>query len=320
MIRCASFAILLGTSVLSFATTLPLAEKDNDIVGSIQYIHAKKGQTIYNVAQTNDLGFYELIEANPNINRHSAISPEETITLPTEYILPNVPLEGIVINLPELRLYYYPTNCHCVMTFPIAIGRYEWKTPTVTTSVINKEKDPYWKVPDSIKEAAAKKGKFWPDVVPPGPENPLGKFALRLGYESYLIHGTNEPDSIGKRASSGCIRLYPQDIEQLFTKVPVGTPVRIVDEWFKLGWHDATLYIEIHEPLAETARTDQEQQEEVIHAIQYITQGKNVKIDWTAVKKALDEKTGVPTQISNQGFFEKQTNTHTLSEGLYQAN
>lgn len=286
---------LLFTQV-GFGLSFPMPEGNNDLLGQTQIVHAHKGDHIYNIAERYDMGYYELIEANPKINRHSSIDPKEAIHIPSEYILPNTEREGIVINLPELRLYYYDPSGH-VYTYPIAIGKFNWTTPTLTTKIIDKRKDPYWHVPKSIKEAAAAKGIHYPDIVPPGPKNPLGKFAMRLGARSYLIHGTINPRSIGKRASSGCIRLYPNDIEQLFDLVSVDTPVRIVNDFFKLGWRNKTLYIEIHEPLFEHAPSQHEAMEMIHEKIDTLTDSKPTNIHWNAVHHALKEKSGIPTPI-----------------------
>ncbi|OGT31357.1 MAG: hypothetical protein A3E87_03240 [Gammaproteobacteria bacterium RIFCSPHIGHO2_12_FULL_35_23] len=286
--------------VLLNALTFTLPSSGNDIIGQIQYVHSEKGENIYDVARKYDIGFYEMIEANPGINRHSPIAPEETITIPTEYILPNVQRTGIVINLPELRLYYYPTGQNIVVTEPIAIGRYDWLTPTLETAIIEKIKNPYWHVPKTIKAAAAKKGIYWPDVVPPGPKNPLGSYALRLGKREYLIHGTNNPTSIGKRASSGCMRMYPESIEALFNLVPIGTTVKIVNEFYKVGWNNGVLYLEIHEPLQELAQSKIEQTSLITNTIDQVTAGSNAHIDWSVVNKEIERPSGIPIPISSQ--------------------
>src|SRR3990167_2340415 len=294
MTICAGMMLAQGL----WALTFPMPPEGNDIIGELRTIHSTEGQKIYDIAQANDMGFYEMIEANPSIYRHSEISVNTPIVIPSEFLLPDAPREGIVVNLPELRLYYYPKGENTVVTYPLAIGKYEWITPTIVTKVIEKQKNPVWFVPKSIQKAAAEKGIIWPDVVPPGPKNPLGKFALRLGNRSYLIHGTSSPQSIGKRASSGCMRMYPDDIEALFNAVPVGTPVRIVNEWYKLGWRNGYLYIEIHEPLQETALPRREAKVILEDTIQSIADKYNITIDYAVLKTALEDQTGLPVKIS----------------------
>lgn len=166
-------AVLGSLPALANALTYTLPHNDG-VVGQVETVHSKPGERIYDLARQYQMGFYEMIEANPNINRHSPISPEDPVTIPSEFVLPNTPREGIVINLPELRLYYYPKGSDTVRTEPIAIGRYNWETPTLTTKIISKKANPAWFVPKSIKESSARKGIYLPDVVPPGPKNPLG--------------------------------------------------------------------------------------------------------------------------------------------------
>lgn len=290
-------SFLIGNAL--FASSFPLPPTGDDLIGQITYAHAQEGEKIYNIAEQYDMGFYELVEANPSIPRHSEISPDEKLIIPDEFILPDVTREGIVVNLPELRLYYYPPGENTVITYPLAIGRYEWITPTITTKVIDKQKNPYWHVPKSIKAEAAKKGIYWDDVVPPGPKNPLGKYALRLGERSYLIHGTINPQSIGKRASSGCMRMYPSDIEALFSMVSVDTPVRIVNEWYKMGWKDGKLYLEMHEPLQETAQPRRIEKTQLDEAITQIAQKYNAQIDWQTVDAVFANQNGIPTVIGS---------------------
>lgn len=296
---------LSSLPLLASALTFSLSPHDS-VVGQTRTIYSKPGERIYDVARQNEMGFYEMIVANPNINRHSPIPTSDPITIPSEFVLPNTPHEGIVINLPELRLYYYPKGQHVVRTEPIAIGRYNWETPTLKTKIIGKKEKPAWFVPKSIKEASARKGIILPDVVKPGPKNPLGTHALRLGSRSYLIHGTNAPTTIGKRASSGCMRMYPEDIKTLFGQVPVGTPVRIVDEFFKLGWRNNVLYLEVHEPLQETAEPEHVQIQQINNEIEAITRDKPIHINWSAVHKAIEEQSGLPVAISTHVNYQTQ--------------
>lgn len=297
----------------ALALTYPLPSGQDDIIGNVQHIYTEKGKRLTDVARKYEMGFYEMIEANPDINRHSPIPSDFRVTVPSEFILPNVPREGIVINIPEMRLYYFPKDQHYVRTEPMAIGRFDWMTPVMKSRVIEKTKDPKWYVPESIKEMSARKGIHLPDVVMPGPKNPLGKFSLRLADRSYLLHGTNAPHTIGKRASSGCMRLYPEDIATLFQQVPVGTPVHIINEFAKLGWRNGVLYLEVHEPLHETARPEHEQIQFVADMIEKMTEGKRISIDWHTVNQAIERPTGVPVPISNRvNYFTRDY------EGYYQ--
>ncbi|MDX1654915.1 MAG: L,D-transpeptidase family protein, partial [Candidatus Competibacteraceae bacterium] len=167
----------------------------------------------------------------------------------------DTPREGLVLNVAELRLYYYPKpkagEPPVVKTFPVSIGRMDWKTPLGTTQVVAKVKDPAWYPPASIKREHAERGDILPDVVPPGPDNPLGQHAMRLGIPGYLIHGTNRPSGIGMRVTHGCVRMYPEDIASLFPEVPKGTRVTIVNQPMKSGWLADSLFVEYHDPLDE---------------------------------------------------------------------
>ena len=298
-------AILLTTSAFA-ARSYPMPPKNVDLIGKTQYVYPQKGDNIYNIARRYNLGYYELIEANPGMPRHSRLETDKKVVIPTEYVLPNTPREGIVINLPELRLYYYNNTTHRVFTGPIAIGRFNWDTPVMESTVIRKYEDPVWQVPESIKEESAKKGIYLPDIVKPGPKNPLGDYALRLGRWSYLIHGTNAPNSIGKRASSGCMRMFPESIEQLFQQVPIGTPVRIIDEPVKLGWDQGKLYMEAHEPLRETARPRPEQIQHARDLIHAMTDGKPIPVNWHKVDEVLERESGIPTVISGKVDYSTQ--------------
>jgi len=296
------FPILLAAATLplcAFALkSYPMPNANNDLIGRVQYVHPEQGDHIYQITRRYNVGFYEMIEANPDMNRHSKLSTDETLKIPTQYVLPNVPRKGIVINLPELRLYYFNEAKHVVQTAPIAIGRFNWKTPEMTTRVIRKQKDPVWVVPKSIKEESARKGIHLPDVMPAGPENPLGEYMLRLGNWSYLIHGTNAPNSIGKRASSGCMRMFPESIEALFQAVPIDTQVQIINQPIKVGWENGELYMEAHEPLHEAAMSRHEEYDYAQGVIREMTQDHPMNVNWRKVDDVIEASSGIPTLIS----------------------
>lgn len=228
-----------------------------DVVGEIQIIHSRHADTFVDIARAYDLGYDELVAANPGVDPW--LPGEGTrIVLPTQFILPGAPREGLVLNTAAKRLYWFPPRQpgrpREVVTHPVGIGREGWSTPLGTARVIAKAKDPVWTVPASIRREHAAAGDPLPARVPAGPDNPLGHRALRLSLPSYLIHGTNRPAGIGMRVSHGCIQLFPEDIESLYEAVPVGAPVRIVDEPLAWGWRGGNLYFEAHPPLEEDAR------------------------------------------------------------------
>lgn len=231
---------------------------DTGVVGELQVIRARYEDTFIDIARAYNLGFDELVQANPGVDPWLP-GAGTRIVLPTQFILPDAPREGIVLNIGAKRIFYFPKVAPgaspVVVTHPVGIGREGWATPIGTTTVIAKTKDPVWTVPASIRKEHADAGDPLPARVPAGPDNPLGAYAMRLGFPSYLIHGTNKPSGIGMRVSHGCVQLFPEDIESLFSQVPVGTRVRIVNQPRLVGWHAGSLYLEVH-PVLEDDRRD----------------------------------------------------------------
>lgn len=291
-------ATLLGLlPILSSATSFPLPPDGQDIVGNLKLVHSRYEDTLLDIARNNDLGYREIIAANPEVDPW--IPGEGTpVILPTQFILPPGPREGIIINLAELRLYYFPPGEGRVVTHPLGIGREGWTTPTGNMKIIQKIPNPTWRVPDSIRAEHAANGDPLPKVVPPGPSNPLGAFAMRLSNPQYLIHGTNQPWGVGMRVSHGCIRLYPEDIKTLFPQVAEGTPVRIINAPYKAGWMGETLFIEAHPPLSEQT-TDGAKLTPLIQAI-LATYGEKQapNMNWEQARRIAEEYTGTPTPLT----------------------
>lgn len=239
-------ALTFGFSAVARATTYVLPADGGRLIGKIQYVTAKEKDTLLDIARHFDVGFREIVLANPDVDVW--LPGEGTrVLIPTRFILPDTPHRGVVVNVPEMRLYYYPKpkpgKSAKVMTVPISIGRQDWSTPLGLTKVRAKVKDPAWYPPASIRAEHAAKGDPLPSVVPAGPDNPLGQYALALALPGYLIHGTNKPYGIGMRVSHGCIRLYPEDIKSLFKQVPRGAQVRLIDQPYKAAWYDGRLYM-----------------------------------------------------------------------------
>lgn len=228
-----------------------------DTVGELQIALARAEDTFVEFARTYDLGFDELRDANPGVDPWMPVEGTPVV-LPTRFVLPDAPREGIVLNVATKRLFYYPPAVdgepRVVETYPIGIGREDWATPTGATTVVARTRDPVWFVPASIRREHAEMGDPLPAQVPPGPDNPLGSRVLQLGLPGYLIHGTNKPAGVGMRVSHGCVRLYPEDIEFLYDRVPVGTPVNIVNQPLLLGRSGNELLLEAHPALAEDER------------------------------------------------------------------
>lgn len=267
----------------------------SDIVGNVQTTTVQRGENIDNISERFDVGVYEIIEANPHINPRR-LSTGERIVIPTQFILPPGPRSGIVINLAEMRLYYFHKDKKLVTTHPISIGRPEWETPIASGKVIDKTKDPSWHPPKSIRAWYDERDMFLPAVVPPGPDNPLGKFALRLSITGYLIHGTNMYGGIGIRTSSGCIRMWPKDIESLYYKVSVGDAVRIIHEPYKLGRHAGQVFAESHEPLSGDYYNRVSESELINKAIEEARK-RGAKFDVEIAKRALMRSQGYPTVV-----------------------
>lgn len=237
--------------------TFTISEPTDSVVGDIRAVTARSDETLIDIAREFDLGYDQIVKANPNVNRWLPDDGAQVV-LPQLYILPGSVRRGLVLNISELRLYYYPevkkSAPHEVRTYPVSIGRMDWRTPLGATKVVKKERDPAWRPPRSIREEHARDGDPLPEVIPGGsPENPLGRFALRLGLPTYLIHGVDERKSygIGMRVTHGCVRMYPEDIEQLFELVPVNTQVFIVDEPIKIGRRGDSIFLSVHQPLDE---------------------------------------------------------------------
>jgi L,D-transpeptidase YcfS len=242
---------LIFVSWMTPAATYLLPPEESSIVGRTQYHKVVKGETLAKIAKRYDVGFLSLMAANKGVD---PFLPQEdyVLTIPTQIILPNVQRNGIVINLAELRLYYFEPERNEVHIFPVGIGKIGRDTPEMETKISQKRANPTWTPPISIRREYLAKGIELPPVVPAGPENPLGEYAMRLAYGAgdYLIHGTNKEFGIGLRVSSGCIRMEPKDIEWLFSQVSLGEKVTVINEPIKVALEpDRSVFIEAHEPL-----------------------------------------------------------------------
>ncbi len=285
-----------------------------ELVGETQVLFARYENTFSAIGREYDLGYEEMRSANPGVDQW--LPGEGTpVYLPTQSILPDAVRKGIVINVPAMRLYYFTTEkpsgtteksvaspaavTTSVTTYPIGIGAEGWATPFGEAKVTQKARDPVWYVPASVRKEHLERGDRLPAVVPPGPDNPLGAFAMTLSIPSYLIHGTNKPDGVGMRSSHGCIRLYPEDIEALFGRVPKGTPVRIVNQPLLAAWRDGQLYLEVHPPLAEEKHDlVAEAQGALKRALERAgPAAAGVEIDSAVVQRIVTEQRGIPLPV-----------------------
>lgn len=289
------------------AEILSMPAPGNELVGEIRYVRAKYEDTLIDIAREFSIGQDEIVMANPKVDRWLP-GRDTSVLLPRQFILPQAPRSGIVVNIPEMRLYFYPASSpkqsaiH-VITYPISVGRMDWHTPLGATRVVQKIKDPSWRPPKSIKAEHARDGEILPDVVPPGPDNPLGQYAMKLGVPGYLIHGVDVDKSygIGMRVTHGCIRMYPEDIDKLFPEVGVGTPVYLVNQPIKLGWLNNELYMEVSQPLDEDVMSYDTLYSIAMSLISKKTAERSIPLNMTTIQLAIRKPSGIPVQISGNG-------------------
>jgi L,D-transpeptidase ErfK/SrfK len=283
--------LCLGLPSAATAAAYSLPAEGDQVVGAVITVRLSYDDTLANVAQRYSLGYQELLDANPGVDPW--LPGEGTVVqLPTEYVLPSAPREGLVINVAEYRLYYYPPNLNMVVTYPVGLGRMDFPTPLVSTKIIGKLENPSWTPTAAARKEHAEMGDELPHVVPPGPDNPLGKLAIQLALPGYFIHGTNKPFGVGQMVSHGCIRLYDPHIESLVELVQRGTPVHIVNEPFKVGWRGDELYAEVHEDLY--TETDPK---ELVRMVADATKNRAAVIDWARLDRLTQAPTGVPVRI-----------------------
>ena len=270
---------------------------DQDMVGYLATLETRENDTLSDIARHFGLGYNDISNANPTISPWTPKSGSRVL-LPIQFILPDEPHKGIVLNLANMRLFYYPKQQpDKVFTYPVGIGRQGWNTPMGSTTIVAKRVNPTWVVPESIQQEHIEKGDILPNVVPSGPNNPLGLYAMQLGFPSYLIHGTNKPYGIGMQISHGCVQLYPEDIEVLFKNASIGLPVKIVHQPYLVAWHQNNLYLEANEPLQKWEHEQPKLKKQLIKQLKVISSKKNVSIDWKTVDDVIKKSSGVPTPI-----------------------
>jgi L,D-transpeptidase ErfK/SrfK len=303
----------LPTTVAPALPTDPIATHQfvitdaDDVIGSIQVTRAGAEDTFSDIARRFNLGYEELVRANPGIDPWLPGADRE-IVLPTQFVLPRAPREGLVVNLPALRVFYFPKRKQgepqTVITHPIGIGKVGWSTPEGSTKVVSKRKNPVWTPPLSVRKEHKENGDPLPKQVPPGPDNPLGAFSMTLDWPGYLVHGTNKPYGVGMRSSHGCMRFYPEDIALLFDQIPIGTPVHVVNQPVLLGWHKDAIYLKALPALEDdtnptldasgvlnTAISDELWQKAKAH---------NVTVDLKSVDALIKQSRGIAVPISKQ--------------------
>jgi len=296
---------LLFIAVL-IASALPVsafaAAYDLPYVGDVKKYKAAAKDTLVHIAREHALGFVEMRAANPYVDPWLPGEGTELI-MPARHILPDAPREGIVINLPEMRLYAFVNGSDAPSTFPLGIGREGLETPIGQTSVVRKAEGPTWRPTPRMR----KEDPELPVSVPAGPENPLGTHALYLGWPTYAIHGTNKPYGIGRRVSSGCIRLYPENIKELYAMVPTGTMVTVVNQPIKLAWIDERLYLEAHPDMQQAIQMEETGQvyrarmsnEDLQIILKAAGEFQN-KLHWPVIREVMRDRPGYPVMIARK--------------------
>src|SRR5579859_1993998 len=281
-------------------------EPGQNVVGAVQMVKAGKDDTLTDIARRFNVGYEEILRANPDVDPWLPGEGRE-IVVPTQFVLPNAPSTGIVINIAAMRVYYFPPvkrgERQVVLTHPIGIGKVGWRTPEGVTHIVRRQKDPTWRVPVSVRKEHHENGDDLEPVIGPGPDNPLGKYAFYLEWPSYLIHGTNKPAGVGLRSSHGCIRLYPEDIEQFFALVPIGTQVRVVNQPFVFGWLDGQLYMQAFDVQEDDPRDWKNAQRKLINKslaarLQQQLKAHHQQIDWLRVSELEHGTRGIALPVS----------------------
>lgn len=288
--------LALFFSASLFATTYDLPTPPNTLVGQVQQIKARSN-TVTDIDKKYDVGYTEMVEANPNLTM-DVLSYGQMVTVPTQFILPDTPHKDIVVNIAEMRLYYYPADQKQVMTFPIGIGKEGRYTPIGKTDVVLKAENPEWNPTPQVRDDFLKlNGYPLPKLVMPGPDNPLGQYSMILGIPTYLIHGSIDPSGIGRRSSAGCIRMFNEDIGSFFSMVvPKQTQVTLIYEPYKAGWSGDTLYLEAHAPITIDYPHTPDYKVVIKNALK---QRPNVKtnVDWEKAAETVKLALGVPQPI-----------------------
>ena len=280
--------------------------ENDDVIGVVQVVVSDHEDTLSDIARRFNVGYEEIVRANPGVDPWLPGAGREII-VPSQFILPNAPREGVVINSAAMRLFYFPKRKpgeqQVVYTHPIGIGKVGWKTPEGSTKVTRKTKDPTWRPGPGVRAEHKENGEILPAVVPPGPDNPLGTRAMYLGWPQYLIHGTNKPYGVGLRSSHGCIRLYPEDVESIYEMILPGEKVTVVNQPFVFGWHEEQLYLQAYDVLEDDPRDWQKAQKKLISRsfaarIQQQLKSRAEAVNWEAISRLAHDPRGIPVSVS----------------------
>jgi len=288
-------ASLISANAIAADYTLPTNHES--VIGQIQYGRLPFDGNVTKLNQNYDIGYNEIIDANPDYNFAKHMRGGTRLKIPTQHLLPNQPREGIIINLPEMRMYYFQPELGKVSTYPIGIGKIGKTIPLALAKITRKAKDPTWIPTEDIRKFNLSQGVVLPQVMPPGPENPLGPYAIYMSVPTYLIHSTIFPESVGKRASFGCIRMYQSDIEEFFPTMTQGIPIAIINSPIKVAWQNNQLFMEAHAPLEEHQTAYEATLPGTVTQIEQLANQEDVLVDWQAVSFIEKNRDGLPHDI-----------------------
>ncbi len=307
---CAALEKIIGQNPADIEKNFFLVDRRTSVIGTPATMKTEAGDTLPDIARHFSLGINTLSAVNPDVD---VWAPEkrQTVILPLSFTLPKAERKGIVINLPAMRLFHYRNegNLQIVSTFPLGVGTAERPTPMGRMAIARKKHLPTWYVPESIAADHLAKGDPLPSRIPPGPLNPLGEYALYLDRPSYLIHGTNKPASIGLRASNGCIRLYPEDIQRLFKITPVKTRVKIVNQPYLIGRRNGVVYFEAHSPFKDLGKAGLRNIYLQLNALEKET---GLTFDWDKIEAVAAEAQGIPVAVSSTGSGKNGIDQHFM--------
>ena len=315
--KLVNITLLLSLCFSELAYSLEIfdVEKNSTVVGELKSILVSEDETVADLAIRYETGFQDLLIANPN-SHHWNPKANSKYLIPSMYILPQESYNGIILNLAELRLYFYIRGSDLyenikVLTYPVGIGRLDWKTPLGETFIESKVESPTWYPPKSIILEHEERGEILPRVVKAGPDNPIGKYVMKLNVDGgYLLHGTNKKHGIGMMVSHGCIRLRNEDIETIFYNAPVGTKVKIINQPIKLGVYKNFLYMEVHAFNKKEVYSNNQKNTlttDNIHmpvelVMDFSEQNPSFSINWKKVFKTFEESNGIPTIIGKKSY------------------